>query len=637
MSYLQAFGGGGSGSGSVTQVNTTAPITGGPITTTGTISIADTTVTPGSYVSTNLTVDQKGRITAASSGNVARKVLQSNLDVYVATTGSDTTGDGTIGNPFATPRHAAAYVAGQIDGNQFDVTVHVAAGTYTDQVLIAPALSVNNYTFTGDTVTPSNVILKPNTIIGSQHSNFLVKNVTQNNFTVQGFTLDSTDAGFGGWAPLSGVNSVMSAFNCALVQVNNDNWYALTIFNGTRLTTGNLTITQPGTQTAMIQMSSDCYMEFFGSLTLSGTPTYSAATIIADEYCQILWEPSVSGTATGIPVALTNYSSFVDAATNRVPGTLDSTVDSTSSYAEHLGWTSGAGVPSTSVLARNTYVIYKDTNTGVVNGYYNDAGTVTNWTRELLKADRTYYVRTDGNNSNTGLVNSSGGAFLTIQHACDVAATLDFNGHTVTVQIVDGSYSETVIIPVMVGQATFSSFTLKGNVGTPANVSLTGTSGFAGAINAGQGSQCFLTGITITGAGSGYGIQATRGGFINFTGLSFNGSDADIFANGGTITSFSNYSIVGATGAGQHFFSALGGMIQIQGMTVTITGTPNYGFFAFADTVSSMQIPSITFSGSATGNRYIAKANGVIQTFGAGATYLPGNVAGSTSSGGQYL
>ncbi len=54
----------------------------------------------------------------------------------------------------------------------------------------------------------------------------------------------------------------------------------------------------------------------------------------------------------------------------------------------------------------------------------------------------TYYVRTDGNNSNTGLANTSGGAWLTIQKA----ATTMTSGDSVQVQA--GTYNERIAVTV---------------------------------------------------------------------------------------------------------------------------------------------------------------------------------------------
>ena len=61
--------GGGGGSGTVSSVATGTGLTGGPITTTGTIALANTAVTAGSYTTANITVDAQGRITAAANGS----------------------------------------------------------------------------------------------------------------------------------------------------------------------------------------------------------------------------------------------------------------------------------------------------------------------------------------------------------------------------------------------------------------------------------------------------------------------------------------------------------------------------------------------------------------------------------------
>ena len=56
-----------SGAGTVTQIATGVGLIGGPITSAGTISLSNTTVTPGSYTRANIVVDAQGRLVDATS------------------------------------------------------------------------------------------------------------------------------------------------------------------------------------------------------------------------------------------------------------------------------------------------------------------------------------------------------------------------------------------------------------------------------------------------------------------------------------------------------------------------------------------------------------------------------------------
>ena len=259
--------------------------------------------------------------------------------------------------------------------------------------------------------------------------------------------------------------------------------------------------------------------------------------------------------------------------------------------------------------------------------------------REMLTANRTYYVRTDGNNANNGLSDASDGAFLTWAKAFAVIQTLDFAGLTVTIK--HGSetgktFTEQLSIPVWVGGGALI---ISGNGASNTFLNAPNQTIF---VNSGS----LPGGVTLTnvklGSSGNTAIQVNYPGLVSLgSGVEF-GSAASMHMYaaiaGAKILAATSYTISG--NAQRHAWAASGGLVQLQSSTVTLTGSPVFSTaFAHAQGGSSIVIYSEAFSGStgSTSKRYVADTNGIINTFGQPTTYLPGDTAGTTATGGQYV
>jgi len=261
--------------------------------------------------------------------------------------------------------------------------------------------------------------------------------------------------------------------------------------------------------------------------------------------------------------------------------------------------------------------------------------------RERLAADRTYYVRVDGSDSNSGLLNTAGGAFLTIQHALNWARdNIDANYHKVVVQVGPGTYSEALVVGNVIGVNEggwpTKELCLRGNVAdcslttidSGASICVTGVGVHAAWLTEGftldsqtawfesDASSRLYIGKNIGTGNPTYGFISIYDSFIE---------RVEAFTTDCTSMTYMDYADYNSV------------ILAVSANTFTLSNVLALaGAFILSSSSSVVTIGNITFVGTATGPRFICQDGGGISTGSSSETYLPGSVNGTTAREGWY-
>ncbi len=309
----------------------------------------------------------------------------------------------------------------------------------------------------------------------------------------------------------------------------------------------------------------------------------------------------------------------------------------------------GTGVDSVTGLNTIFSVPATLTNGGLPDTYFlTSASPTSSGTRLKLTTATMLFASPSGSGSSC----LSSSTPCSIQGAYNFAASsLDFNGQVVTIQGTVGSYAPSMGINCL---AITSGWVGGGSlvIDLQSNGSSTCSTDTADAIAIFSPLPGLITFkgfkiTTVNGGSNGISVQSpgVSGAYsTNFGAIA--GAAVTVLSPGSLMQCVGPYTISG--NESQHWAASAGGAIHCSTQTITVTGGPSFAPFAIAQD-SGHIIANVTFSpvntssGTGTGQKYIAKNLGIIDTATGNANLFPGNAAGAPVTpgvagvgGGQY-
>lgn len=258
--------------------------------------------------------------------------------------------------------------------------------------------------------------------------------------------------------------------------------------------------------------------------------------------------------------------------------------------------------------------------------------------REVLTANRTYYVATTGSDSNDGL--TVGTPFLTIQKAVDTVASIDPQEFDVEIQLADGTYDEVLDLKSHIGGTRVI---IRGNIADRDLVIISNNSVVSSTIttsnlNSLWGFRDLTLGLSEGTAGPRYTLDVENS-YITLRDCRIL-ADASGVTRGiqcrrnGVVHIINSIDIEGSFGPFVFTLSA-NSSVEAEGITLNLISTPSWTtYYAFILLGSTFNMKSQTINGSATGNRYNLVQNSVLRTTNGLDTDVPGSVAGNIATGG---